>query len=103
MSATECRPGTDAESAGAPGKPVPRSTRRSKARSDAVAAEVRLTVALAGRTSAWHSAFGAGATGLTQAEGLCHQGIRVCSNAATYPTKTRSVARSCFDTDTCAH
>ena len=46
MSATECMPGTDAESAGAPGKPVPRSTRRSKARSDAVAAEVRLIVAL---------------------------------------------------------
>ena len=46
MSAAECRPDTDAESAGAPGKPVPRSTRRSKARSDAVAAEARLIVAL---------------------------------------------------------
>ena len=34
------------------GKPVPRSTRRSKARSDAVAAEVRLTVALAARDRA---------------------------------------------------
>ena len=52
MSATECRPGTDAESAGAPGKPVPRSTRRSKARSDAVAAEARLGAALAARDRA---------------------------------------------------
>jgi len=41
MSATECRPRTDAESAGAPGKPVPRLSSRSKARSDAVIAEVK--------------------------------------------------------------
>ena len=97
MSATECRPGTDAESAGAPGKPVPRSTRRSKARSDAVAAEVRLIVALAATCRLAIVSPG------TIAPLAAEPRPGIAPLARGQGGKTRSVARSCFDTDTCAH